>query len=191
MRRDGPATLNASLVNKIARVGAIWDLRQKLPSWPIERRKPLLVGIASIAVLMFAGFMYQNQPRASEMPASQPAPEVQAAVPAALPAPAAEPAASLTPAPAPAREDGLVLTVTARRACWIGSTLDGGQRLERLLASNETIMLRANNEAVLRIGDATALSVLINNQPTRPLGTTGQVVTHRITRANYKNLLEN
>ncbi len=187
----GPATLNASLVNKIARFGAIWDLRQKLPSWPIERRKPLLVGVASIAVLMFAGFMYQNQPRASEMPASQPAPEVQAAVPAALPAPAAEPAAALTPAPAPAREDGLVLTVTARRACWIGSTLDGGQRLERLLASNETIMLRATNEAVLRIGDATALSVLINNQPTRPLGTTGQVVTHRITRANYKNLLEN
>ena len=84
-----------------------------------------------------------------------------------------------------------MLTVTARRACWIGSTLDGGQRLERLLASNETIMLRATNEAVLRIGDATALSVLINNQPTRPLGTTGQVVTHRITRANYKNLLEN
>jgi DivIVA domain-containing protein len=187
---DGPATLNASRVNKAARFGAILDLRQRLPSWPVERRKPLLVGVASIAVLMFAGFVYQNQPRASEMPASQPAPEVQAAVPAAaVPAPSPESAAAVTPAPA--REDGLVLTLTARRACWIGSTLDGGQRLERLLASNETIMLRATNEAVLRIGDATALSVLINNQPTRPLGTTGQVVTHRITRANYKNLLEN
>ena len=60
-----------------------------------------------------------------------------------------------------------------------------------MLAANETIMLRATNEAVLRIGDASAISVLINNQPTRPLGATGQVVTHRITKANYKNLLEN
>ena len=90
---------------------------------------------------------------------------------------------------APAREDGLVLTVTARRACWIGSTLDGGQRLEKMLAANETIMLRATSEAVLRIGDAWAISVLINNQPTRPLGATGQVVTHRITKANYRNLV--
>ena len=188
------ATLNASLVNKVSQFGARLDLRGKLPSWPIERRKPLLVGAASMAVLMFAGFMYQNQPSANEMPASQPRAEIQAAVPlAAVAAPSAEPAGELMPtsSPAPAREDGLVLTVTARRACWIGSTLDGGQRLERLLAANETIMLRATNEAVLRIGDATALSVLINNQPTRPLGTTGQVVTHRITRSNYKNLLEN
>lgn len=187
-------TLNASLVNKVSQFGARLDLRGKLPSWPLERRKPLLVGAASIAVLMSAGFMYQNQPSANEMPAAQPRAEIQAAVPlTAVPTPSAEPAGDLTPASsaAPSREDGLVLTVTARRACWIGSTLDGGQRLERLLAANETIMLRATNEAVLRIGDATALSVLINNQPTRPLGTTGQVVTHRITRSNYKNLLEN
>ena len=44
-----------------------------------------------------------------------------------------------------------------------------------MLAANETIMLRATNEAVLRIGDASAISVLINNQPTRRLGATGQV----------------
>jgi DivIVA domain-containing protein len=193
-RRGDPAALDASPVGLLSRFGPLLDLRHKLPSWPIERRKPLLVAVASIAVLMFAGFMYQNQPRASEMPASQPVREVQAALPrAAAPLPAAEPAAEVTPAPAPApsREDGLVLTVTARRQCWIGSTLDGGQRLEKTMAPNETIMLRATNEAVLRIGDATALSVLINNQPTKPLGTTGQVVTHRITRANYRNLLEN
>ena len=60
-----------------------------------------------------------------------------------------------------------------------------------MLAANETIMLRATNEAVLRIGDASAISVLINNQPTRRLGATGQVVTHRITKANDRNLLEN
>jgi DivIVA domain-containing protein len=169
----------------------------KLPSWQwpaAARRKPVLVGLASVAALMFAGFMYQNQPSATEIPGGQ-TPEVRTAdAPQAAPAPApsleAPVAETAPPAPVPAREDGLVLTVTARRACWIGSTLDGGQRLEKMLAPNETIMLRATNEAVLRIGDASAISVLINNQPTRSLGATGQVVTHRITKANYRNLLE-
>ena len=46
-------------------------------------------------------------------------------------------------------------------------------------------------EAVLRVADATAVSVLINNQPTRPLGSTGQVVTARITKDNYRKLLLN
>jgi hypothetical protein len=49
--------------------------------------------------------------------------------------------------------------------------------------------VRANDEAVLRVGDAAALSVLINNQVARPIGAAGQVVTARITRANYLTFL--
>jgi DivIVA domain-containing protein len=181
-----------------SRFGTIVRMRPTLPSWPIDTRNRVLVAVGSVAALMIAAFMYQNEPRANEMPADAPA-EARTTTFAPAPAAPSVPAASVTAAPieaAPAppvleREDGLVLTLTARRACWIGSTLDGGQRLERMLVPNETIMLRATNEAVLRIGDATALSVLINNQPAKPLGTTGQVVTHRITRGNYKNLLEN
>ena len=183
----------------ISRVGTIKRLRPTLPawSWPTDTRKRVLVAVGPVAALMVAAFMYQNEPRANEMPVDPPAEARAAAAPApASPIMPGAPAASaptevpLSPAIAE-REDGLVLTLTARRACWIGSTLDGGQRLERMLVPNETIMLRATNEALLRIGDATALSVLINNQPAKPLGTTGQVVTHRITRANYKSLLEN
>jgi DivIVA domain-containing protein len=182
-----------------SRFGTIARLRPKLPSWswPAGTRQRVLVAVGPVAALMVAAFMYQNEPRANEMPA-EPAAEARAGAapaPASPIVPAAPPTSAPTAAPpSPAvaeREDGLVLTLTARRACWIGSTLDGGQRLERMLVPNETIMLRATNEAVLRIGDATALSVLINNQAAKPLGTTGQVVTHRITRANYKNLLEN
>jgi hypothetical protein len=181
----------------ISRFGTIARMRPKLPSWPTDTRKRVAVGVGSVAALMIAAFMYQNEPRANEMPAEPPA-EARAAAPAPGPASPSVPTAPVTSAtegaPAPAvvaREDGLVLTVTARRACWISSTLDGGQRLERMLVPNETIMLRATNEAVLRIGDATALSVLINNQPAKPLGAAGEVVTHRITRANYKKLLDN
>ena len=179
----------------ISPFATIARLRPTLPtwSWPTGWRKRVLVAVGPVAALMIAAFMYQNEPRANEMPA-EPPPEARATAPA--PASPAVPVTSAptVSAPAPAlveREDGLVLTLTARRACWIGSTLDGGQRLERTLVANETIMLRATNEAVLRIGDATALSVLINNQPAKPLGTTGQVVTQRITRSNYKSLLEN
>ena len=183
----------------ISRFGKIARLRSKLPSWswPSDTRKRVLVAVGPVAALLVAAFIYQNEPRANEMPMEAPA-QARAAAPRPAPASPVAPTAAVasTPteaAPGPAvaeREDGLVLTLTARRACWIGSTLDGGQRLERMLVPNETIMLRATNEAVLRIGDATALSVLINNQPAKRLGTAGQVVTHRITRSNYKNLLE-
>ncbi len=162
-----------------------------LPNWTVLRSRPVVAGGGLAAVLLFAGFMYQNEPSANEMPqapvtAVKDVPQVEQVAPAPVPVEDAVPAA-----PIAERVDGLVLTLTARRNTWIGTTLDGGQRLERLLHANETIMLRATNEAILRVGDATALSVLINNQPTRPLGTTGQVVTTRITSANYKNLLLN
>ena len=67
--------------------------------------------------------------------------------------------------------------------------IDGGQRLERLLKPDETVILHAHDEVVLRVGDAGALSVLVNNQPMRPLGAAGQVVTRRISRENYLSML--
>jgi DivIVA domain-containing protein len=89
------------------------------------------------------------------------------------------------------RPPGLVLTLTAKRPCWIGTHIDGGQPLERMLSRDETIMLRANTEAIIRIGDASALSLLINNRPAKPLGASGEVVTTRITPGNYLSLLAN
>jgi DivIVA domain-containing protein len=96
------------------------------------------------------------------------------------PRPSASPAAPM---------DGIVLTLTAVRSCWLGTSVDGSQHRERLLKADETIMLRANDEAVLRVGDAAALSVLINNQLAKPLGAAGEVVTRRITRTNFLSFL--
>jgi DivIVA domain-containing protein len=103
--------------------------------------------------------------------------------------PKTTPAVISTPPAIAQKIEGLVLTVTARRQCWIRTHIDGGQPLERLLKADETIFLRANEEAVLRVGDASALSVLINNQPAKPFGASGQVLTVRITRSNYQSLL--
>jgi DivIVA domain-containing protein len=165
-------------------------LRGFLPTrLSIVRGQPAVVGGGVLAVLVFAGFMYQREPSATEIPDADSSSAERAAAQTLPPETASTlPDAALA---VPAREDGLVLTLTALRASWVGTTLDGGQRMERLLATNETILLRATSEAILRVGDATAVSVLINNQPTRPLGSTGQVVTARITKDNYKKLLLN
>jgi hypothetical protein len=61
--------------------------------------------------------------------------------------------------------------------------------MQRMLKPAETIILYAHDEAVLRLGDAGAVSVLINNRPARPLCADGEVTTQRITRANYSSFL--
>jgi hypothetical protein len=161
-----------------------FSLPFSLPRLPVVRRTPAAVGAVVVTALLLAGFMYQREPSASEIP--------DAAAPAA-PGEVAQALEQQMPVASPdaAREDGLVLALTGLRASWVNTTLDGGQRMERLLAPNETILLRATSEAILRVGDATAVSVLINNQPARPLGSTGQVVTARITKDNYRQLLLN
>ena len=91
--------------------------------------------------------------------------------------------------PGAAAVDGLLITLTARRPCWVRTAVDGNEPVERLLQQNDTMLVRAKDEAVLRVGDAAALSVLINSQPAKPLGAPGQVVTTRITRTNYPSFL--
>ena len=158
---------------------AIW--RQ----WILKQRAAALaasavVVCALLAVLMF-GMGGGDVPAAAvDLPAQKAsaAPAVVSTLPTDRPS-----------IPLPNPINGLVLTLTARRSSWISTSIDGGHRLDRLLKPDETIMLRANNEAVLRAGDAGALSVLINSRVAKPLGTDGEVVTARITSGNYLSFL--
>ena len=83
-----------------------------------------------------------------------------------------------------------MLTISALKPCWIRTIVDGGQQMERVLQANDTVMLHATNEVLLRVGDASALSLLVNNRPIRALGRSGEVVTQLITRENYASLLQ-
>jgi hypothetical protein len=85
----------------------------------------------------------------------------------------------------------LTLTISAIKTCWIRTVVDGSQPMERTLKPDETVMLHATNEVLLRVGDAAALSMLINNRPAKALGGSGEVITRRITRANYASLVRN
>ena len=150
-------------------------------SWPqrISRRQTYAL---AASILFAASIPVVGAFRSTSEP-SAPAAAVRTPVTAPRPAPAEPPLA------VPDSPEGLVLTLSAKRQCWVRTHIDGGQPLERLLKADETIVLRAINEAVLRVGDASAISLLINNQPAKPLGAPGQVVTTRISRSNYPGLL--
>ena len=86
--------------------------------------------------------------------------------------------------------DGLTVVLTARTVCWIGATLDGKRKFERLMQRGEKATLHAGEEVVLRVGNAGALSLTINGLATTPLGRQGQAITTRINLANYKRFIE-
>jgi cytoskeletal protein RodZ len=92
--------------------------------------------------------------------------------------------------PSPALADGLTVGLTARNVCWVGATVDRGHRDERLLQPGETVTLHAHGEVVLRVGNASALSVTVNGLPTKSLGRPGESVTTHITLANYQQLVQ-
>ena len=105
---------------------------------------------------------------------------------------------AVTPAPAarinvtsqhPSDELGLVVTFVAARDCWISIATDDGMVNERLLTASERYVVRAREVVSFKAGNAGALSVLINERPTAPLGGEGRVVARRITRENYLSFL--
>jgi len=111
--------------------------------------------------------------------------------PAAEPvAPRVQPVADKAAASAsPADLSQLTVTIIAMRDCWISTAVDDGAPQERLLRSSERLVLNAADVVLLKAGNAAAVSLLLNDQQAAPLGAEGQVVTRRITRANFRTLL--
>jgi cytoskeleton protein RodZ len=104
---------------------------------------------------------------------------------AALPSvPASTPAAAPAEATAPLR-----VTLTAKGQCWVSLTVDGTRTVARVLQAGERFTYPAQNEILLNVGDAGAVSLTINDAPARPLGAPGAVVTTRITPDNFRTLL--
>ena len=93
------------------------------------------------------------------------------------------------PAAGAAGLEQLVLTLTTRDTCWLSTSVDGAEPLERLLPPGRTVRLQVQDLAVLRIGNAAAISIMINGWPVKALGAEGQVVTLRITPANFETFL--
>jgi DivIVA domain-containing protein len=112
------------------------------------------------------------------------APKPEAAVPAAS---VAETPATQGPEESASTADkALVVIIAASNTCWVRSVVDGSRPVERLMQPGDTILVWGRDEVVVRAGDGSALTVMINGQAAVPLGRAGQAVTRRITRAKPK-----
>ena len=91
--------------------------------------------------------------------------------------------------PRPGNDHALIVAFVAARDCWISIATDDGTWTERVLKASEQHVVRARDVVTFKAGNAGALSVLINDRPSAPLGGEGRVVTRRITRENYRSFL--
>ena len=81
--------------------------------------------------------------------------------------------------------DRLLVTLTARRQCWVSVTIDAQRAFEGLLQAGDQRTLETRGAMVLTVGDASALEVMLNGEKAKALGKDGQVVTVRLNPTNF------
>jgi len=153
---------------------------------PTGRRARVVVGLFGVAgIAVLVGTIWWL--RSDKVPATSEA-AVRTAPRAS--APSTPPAVSTTPSSTPAAPPAAVantsttpsalsLLVEARRSSWLRTTVDGESDSGRMLAQGETVRLNAKQSVSLRVGDAGAVFVSVNNGKAAPLGSDGQVVTRQ------------
>lgn len=109
--------------------------------------------------------------------------------PPATPPPYVDPSLRAAPPPPikPVPQAPLTIVLSPRRDCWVSLRLDGASAVRRVMRAGERESYGANDEIVLNVGDAGAFAFAINQHAGRALGASGEVVTVRITRQNYRS----
>ena len=158
---------------------------------PSNRRGRVLVGLfAAAGLVILVGTIWwlrSGDGSAPETAAASKAPAVAATQPAAVTPATSSAPTTATPAPTAAAEtpasssasSALTLLVEARRSSWLRTTVDGQSDGGRMLAQGETVRLSAKQSISLRVGDAGAVFVSVNNGPASALGGDGQVATRQ------------
>lgn len=147
----------------------------------------LLVGVTAVVALIgYNAFGEAAVNSLTSLIVTQPPPVVRPE-PVRTPAPVAT---SGTPAPAPVvtpppdppvvPQSPVHVEIETTGECWVQAWADGASTLAQLLPEGERHVFDANEELVIRIGDAAALAYTVNGKPGRPLGVSGQPVTVRI-----------
>jgi hypothetical protein len=151
-----------------------------VPSGRRARVFVALFGAAGIAVLVGTIWWLRsgNEMSAAETDVSTTAAPASSAPSAGTPAASPEPVAPAV-ADTATPTSALSLTVEARRSSWLRTTVDGESDTGRMLAQGETVRLNAKQSVSLRVGDAGAVFVSVNNGQAAPLGRDGQVVTRQ------------
>ena len=142
----------------------------------------ILFGVVGVAVLAGTIYWLRSDGSTTETASRSTTPPAAASSNAA---PTVSPAATETPkAPASNTTDtssNLSIVVEARRPSWLRTTVDGETDAGRTLSQGEKFSITAQRSVSLRVGDAGAVYVSVNNGEAVPLGQAGQVVTRQFT----------
>lgn len=156
---------------------------------------------AVVGASLFVGAIFAIRHYRGRTP-EQPAPQTTTAAAAVAPAPAradvpAAPEGATVPAvtldrPAAAQTTGAGSTPLAGEIsvdlhptanCWISASADGKKLFTRVLKAGEHQTITFRQDAVVDVGDAGSFAYSVNGREGKPLGSTGQVRTLRLTPA--------
>ena len=154
----------------------------------------VLVSLPIAAIVIYFGMRGRSQsPPDTPVPAVSSLGQERAPDPPvtdAVPAPQNQPERDVLPlAAAVEAPTGLMMAIAPRGTCWVSVTVDGEQNFSGLMNAGDQRQLTAQSEIVLMIGDAGVFTYTLNGVPGRPMGAPGEVVSRRITLANYKDYL--
>jgi cytoskeleton protein RodZ len=151
----------------------------------------VLVSLPLAGLVIYVGMhrMPGLRPRAAAVASAAaakpaaPAPARPAAAPAATPD-----IASASPVVAPAA-GGLAMEILPKGDCWVSVTADGERVFSGLIKAGDRRQITAHDEISLNVGDAGAFGYTLNGKEGRPLGAPGEVVSARITLADYRDYI--
>jgi cytoskeleton protein RodZ len=158
-------------------LAVLWSSRRPKPAQPA----PVTVTPPSVVSDIAPSALQQTDPAAAASTATTDKPALEPA-----------PIAPNEPPPAPAAAwKGITIEFTFKDETWIEVRTDGELKIYGVFPANTTARARADAEILIQTGNAGGFTILLNGQPARPLGRTGQFLQDfKITPANYKDLLE-
>jgi cytoskeleton protein RodZ len=155
--------------------------------------RPFLGTLAALATLGTAWFLLEGagRPRLPDNHAASSAPRAVGMSPAAPSVAATDrsPHAATPAAIATQASDvPLRIELTATGPCWVAADTDDERSMYRLVERGERLVLEAHRSISLRLGDAGAMTLSINNGPRRSAGGDGEVIELMLTPDNVEAL---
>ncbi len=157
------AVLIAAALTVVAIVG--------LSFGPFARRAPLQTSVAAKST---------SAPAASL--ATEPAPAPAKAPAPLIPAPVGKP----QPSPKPGTAVTAHASITSSDRSWITACADGKPSFSKLFVEGSKDDLAFSQRALVRMGSAGPVEIILNGKPVGPLGRTGQVVIVELTPAGFR-----
>ncbi|BDE05501.1 XRE family transcriptional regulator [Vulcanimicrobium alpinum] len=150
-----------------------------------ERSGPSVWAIGGIVValllVLFAGYEWYAYSQGTDVrTAAAPGPQTQPTAPSGGSAPSAFPVAASAPTATPAVLPKHELAIRLSEASWLRVTVDGATLAEGLYPAG-TRKSFTGSVAVVRVGNAGGVQILVDGRPTPALGKNGDVAEQRYT----------